>query len=283
MKVRADLHIHSHFSDGIYSPTKLVRLAEEKGLGGLALTDHDTVEGNTEFMDALSSSEIVGIPGVEVSTEYQEQEIHVLGYFVPLGESKIETRLKAIRESREKRFPKMVQKLRDIGIEIDQRQVDKILQGVESPGRPHLARILIENGVVGDINEAFREYLVPGKPGYVKRELIEIIEAIKLLRASGAVPVLAHPLLINNVDLRSFLIVLKSQGLEGVEVDYGYRRQELLEGIGTVRSYAVELELVPTGGSDSHGDNGHYELGSVGAPVETIEKLRTIAQGICEI
>lgn len=280
MKARADLHIHSHFSDGIYSPSQLVRIAEEKELGGLALTDHDTVEGNVEFIEALSHSEVQGIPGVEVSAEYQEQEIHILGYFVPTGESKIETRLREIRESREKRFPKMVQRLRDIGIEIDQKQVDKILQGVESPGRPHLARILIERGVVSDINEAFREYLVPGKPGYVKRDLIEIIEAIRLLRASGAVPVLAHPLLINNVDLRNFLMMLKSQGLEGVEVDYGYRTQKLLEEINAVRSYAEELELIPTGGSDSHGDNGHYELGSVGAPVETIEKLRTIAEGI---
>ena len=280
MKVRADLHMHSHFSDGIYSPTRLVKIAEEKGLGGMALTDHDTVEGNEEFLDAIDQSEVLGIPGVEVSAEYQEQEIHMLGYFVPLGESKIETRLKEIRESREKRFPKMVQKLRDIGIEINQEQVEKILQGVESPGRPHLARILIESGVVGDINEAFSEYLIPGKPGYVKRDLIEIIEAIELLRASGAVPVLAHPLLIEDVDLHRFLQMLKSHGLEGVEVDYGYRKQELLDKIDIVRSYTDELNLIPTGGSDSHGDNGHYELGSIGAPIETIEKLRIIAERI---
>lgn len=283
MKARADLHIHSHFSDGLYSPTTLVKTAEEKGLGGMALTDHDTVEGCTEFMDAIRHSDIKGIPGVEVSAEYQDQEIHVLGYFVPLGESEIETRLRAIRKSREERFPKMVKKMRDIGIEIDQTKVDKILKGVESPGRPHLARILIEMGVVRDINEAFREYLVPGKPGYVKRELIEIIESIGLLRASGAVPVLAHPLLIKDVDLRSFLSMLKSHGLEGVEVDYGYRKPELLDQIERVRSYADELKLVPTGGSDSHGDNGHFELGSVGVPVEIINILRKKSDGIKNI
>lgn len=280
MKARADLHVHSHFSDGLYSPTELVKFAEEVELGGIALTDHDTVEGNTEFMEALRHSDIQGIPGVEVSAEYQEQEIHVLGYFVPLGESKIETRLKAIRESRQQRFPKMVTKLRDLGIKIDQNKVDEILQGVESPGRPHLARILIDSGIVGDINEAFTEYLVPGKPGYVKRELIEIIEAIELLRASGAVPVLAHPLLIEDIDLHDFLVMMKSHGLEGVEVDYGYRKPELLEEIDTIRSYADELKLVATGGSDSHGDDGHYQLGSVGTSLDTIDRLRQIADRI---
>ncbi len=277
MKARADLHIHSHFSDGLYSPTKLVEMAEKKGLGGMALTDHDTVEGIEEFMDAISHSVVKGIPGVEVSTEYQDQEIHVLGYFVPQGESKIETRLRAIRESRQERFPKMVKKLRAIGIEIDQKKVDEILKGVESPGRPHLARILIDSGVVSDIREAFTKYLVPGKPGYVKRELIEIIEAITLLRASGAVPVLAHPLLIDDVDLHSFLTMLKSHGLEGVEVDYGYRKQELLDKVDIVRSFAEELDLVATGGSDSHGDDGHYELGSIGTSIDTIKKLQKIA------
>ncbi len=277
MKARADLHTHSHFSDGLYSPTQLVRFAEEMELGGIALTDHDTVEGNVEFTDALSRSDIQGIPGVEVSAEYQEQEIHVLGYFVPLGMSRIETRLKAIRESRQQRFPKMVNKLRDIGIEIDPKRVSQTLKGVDSPGRPHLARILIEMGVVSDINEAFSKYLVPGKPGYVKRDLIEIIESIGLIRASGAVPVLAHPLLIKDIDLRGFLIMLKSHGLEGVEVDYGYRKPELHDDIVRVRAYAEELELIQTGGSDSHGDDGHYELGSIGTSIEAIEKLRKMA------
>ncbi|TFG34124.1 PHP domain-containing protein [Candidatus Thorarchaeota archaeon] len=280
MRARADLHVHSNCSDGIHSPSELVKLAEGLELGGIALTDHDTLEGNPEFMQAIESTDIIGVPGVEVSTEYQGQEIHLLGYFVPMGDSKIDVRLLVLRESRQQRFPKMVMKLRDLGIEVDQTEVDRVLREVESPGRPHLARILIENGDVNDIREAFTKYLATGRPAYVGREKIDLIEAIGILRDSGAVPVLAHPLLIENIDLRRFLQMLKTHGLEGVEVDYGYRKPEHLDKIDRIRKYTQELNLVATGGSDSHGDDGHYKLGSVGVPVDTIEKLRVIAERI---
>jgi len=280
MRVLADLHVHSDRSDGLQSPRELVRLAEERGLGGLALTDHDTLDGIHEFMETPTKSDLVLIPGVEVSTEYLGQEVHILGYLVPYGNSPIEQRLKAIRESRRTRFPKMVNRLRDMGIEIDEDEVQKVIQEIESPGRPHLARILIESGVVDDINEAFKEYLATGKPAYVGRELIDIAEAIQLLKESGAVPVLAHPLLSKDMDMREFIQTLKSYGIEGVEVDYGYRKQDLMDQIEEVRAITSELGLIATGGSDFHGDDGHFELGSVGAPIETIDKLRIKADQI---
>lgn len=283
MRALADLHLHSNYSDGIYSPCELVRQAEELGLGGIALTDHDTIEGNSEFIRAIKATDLIGVPGVEVGAEYQGQEAHMLGYFIPLEDSSIDTRLKTLRESRQQRFPKMVQKLRDLGIEIEQTQVDQVLKEVESPGRPHLARILIENDAVSDVQEAFTRYLGTGKPAYVEREKIDLIEAIELIRASGAVPVLAHPLLIENVDLRVLLPMLKSHGLEGVEVDYGYRNQDLLEEIEQVRACAKELNLVATGGSDSHGDDNHFKMGSIGTSIETIERLLQIAQQIGQI
>jgi len=178
MRVLADLHVHSDRSDGLQSPRELVRLAEERGLGGLALTDHDTLDGIHEFMETPTKSDLVLIPGVEVSTEYLGQEVHILGYLVPYGNSPIEQRLKAIRESRRTRFPKMVNRLRDMGIEIDEDEVQKVIQEIESPGRPHLARILIESGVVDDINEAFKEYLATGKPAYVGRDTEDRLERI---------------------------------------------------------------------------------------------------------
>ncbi len=234
-------------------------------------------------MNTETSTDLKRIPGLEVSTKYQGQEVHVLGYFVPNGDSPIEQRLKAIRESRKTRFPKMVQKLRDMGIEVDENEVQKILNEVESPGRPHLARLLIASGVVEDINEAFQKYLATGKPAYVEREKIEVMEAIRLLRESGAVPVLAHPLLIEDIDLKEFLSELKHQGLEGVEVDYGYRKPSLMAKVEDLRKVVEDLGLIVTGGSDFHGDEGHYQLGSVGTPVETIETLHEISKRIREV
>jgi predicted metal-dependent phosphoesterase TrpH len=282
MRARADLHVHSNHSDGLLTPQQLVELAEKLGLSGIALTDHDTLDGIDEFMETETSTDIKRISGVEVSAKFQGQEVHILGYFVPSGDSPIEQRLKAIRESRQTRFPKMVEKLRGIDIEVDEREVQKILNEVESPGRPHLARLLIASGVVKDINEAFKKYLATGRPGYVEREKIEVMEAIRLLRESGAVPVLAHPLLIDDVDLKEFLPELQRHGLEGVEVDYGYRKESLMSRVDALRTLVRGQGLLATGGSDFHGDEGHYMLGSIGVPVETIASLHHISKRIRE-
>ncbi len=280
MKALADLHVHSNCSDGLNSPQELVEIAERQGLGGIALTDHDTFAGVREFLEAPTSGNLQRVPGVEVSTNYLNHDVHLLGYFVPFGESPIELSLRVLRESRHTRFPKIVKKLRDLGIAIDESEIQKVLREVASPGRPHLARILIDSGVVSDIREAFTKYLASGKPAFVGREKIELIEAIRLLRESGAVPVIAHPLLIEDIDLEGFLRKLKPHGLEGVEVNYGYRKPELMDAIEGLRKMTEDLGLIVTGGSDSHGDEGHSELGSVGVPVETIDILRKASERI---
>ncbi len=280
MKALADLHVHSDRSDGLNSPQELVEIAEQLELGGIAITDHDTLSGVREFLEAPTSGNLQRVPGVEVSTNYLNHDVHLLGYFVPFGESAIELSLRTLRESRHTRFPKMVKKLRDLGVVIDESEVQRVLREVASPGRPHLARILIDSGVVRDIKEAFKKYLASGKPAFVGREKIELIEAIGLLRESGAVPVIAHPLLIEDIDLEGFLRKLKSQGLEGVEVNYGYRKPELMDAVDGLRTMTEDLGLIVTGGSDSHGDEGHSELGSVGVPVETIDILRKTSERI---
>jgi predicted metal-dependent phosphoesterase TrpH len=280
MKALVDLHTHSDRSDGLLSPQELVERAEDIGLEGVALTDHDTLDGIREFMEAPTSTDLQRVPGVEISTEYEGFELHMLGYFVPLDETPIDIRLRTTRESRHTRFPKMVKKLRDLGIEIDDEEIEMILKDVDSPGRPHLARILIEKGVVKDIEEAFAKYLATGKPAYVGRSKMDSIYAINLIRESGAVTVLAHPLLIKEVNLKQLLQQLKSQGLEGVEVDYGYRRPEDMDQVEGVRKIAKDLGLIATGGSDFHGDDGHSSLGSVGTSLETINRLRSACEQI---
>lgn len=273
MKALVDLHVHSNHSDGLHSPQELVKHAEKMGLEGIALTDHDTLDGIREFIDAPISTDLQRVPGVEISTEYQGFNLHMLGYFVPLEESPIDIRLRTTRESRHTRFPKMVKKLRDLGIDIEDKEIEAALKEADSPGRPHLARILIEKGVVKDINEAFTKYLASGKPAYVARSKMDSIYAINLIRESGAVPVLAHPLLVKDVDLKQLLHQLKTHGLEGVEVDYGYQKPDLMDQIENVRKMAEELGLIATGGSDFHGDDGHCDLGSVCTSVETIDLL----------
>ncbi|MFW9944353.1 MAG: PHP domain-containing protein, partial [Candidatus Sifarchaeia archaeon] len=194
VRARADLHTHSAYSDGSDAPAVLVKKAEEIGLGGLALTDHDTLKGLEDFMDAALRANLTGVPGVEISTEHDGKEVHVLGYFVPFESEELRNRLEPLSNARQVRFLKMVEKLREIRIDVKQEEVDYVLRGVESPGRPHLAELLVRKGVVRNSAEAFKQYLVEGKPAYVKKERLGTVEAINLLRSVGAVPVIAHPL-----------------------------------------------------------------------------------------
>ena len=274
MRARADLHTHSNLSDGIHSPSELLSIASDLNLGALALTDHDTIDGLVEFMNAEVRGCPIRIPGVEISTEYQGVEAHLLGYFVPARAPKLVKKLKALEEFRRKRFPKMRNRLESEGIQLSDDDIDQILRGVKAPGRPHMARLLIQRGYVKDIEEAFHKYLGKGKPGYVRKERADIGEAIRLLRAEGAVPVLAHPLTMRCPNLRSTLIELRELGLLGVEIEYDYQHLRLNVKSGEVQAMAEGLGLIETGGSDHHGDGAHRNLGSVTVSIHVVENLQ---------
>jgi len=253
-------------------------MATDLELGGIALTDHDTIGGNCELMTYCEESDLVCIPGVEISTEYRGYELHLLGYFVPKESSELEVRLTAFRDERNTRFPKMVRKLRDLGFAIPDSDVEEVLKTAASPGRPHLARILVEMGVVMSIDEAFTKYLAEGKPAYVKRDRPDITEGIRMLREVGAVPVLAHPLYYTGGILRSLLKDLKSSGLLGVEVVYNYERDSIPEeDTKQVQDAAKGLGFIETGGTDFHGDNTHSELGSMTVSIDVIGQLSKAA------
>ncbi|MHA2431794.1 MAG: PHP domain-containing protein [Candidatus Thorarchaeota archaeon] len=275
---RADLHTHSEYSDGSDTPAVLVRKAEEIGLGGIALTDHDTLEGLKDFMDAASTANLTRVPGVEISTEHDGKEVHVLGYFVPFESEELRNRLETLSTAREVRFPKMVEKLRELGIDVRQEGVDEVLQGVESPGRPHLARLLVRMGVVKDSTEAFRLYLGDGKPAYVRKDRLGTVETVKLLRSVGAVPVIAHPLTIETSNLGGFLRHLQESGAVGVEVEYDYAPVGVVGGPENVRTAIQSLGFIETGGSDYHGDIAMARLGAATVDVGVIERLRRAAE-----
>jgi predicted metal-dependent phosphoesterase TrpH len=276
VRARADLHTHSSASDGSDSPTELVRKADAIKLGGIALTDHDSLDGIQEFMNAEASEHLIRVPGLEISTEYDKKEVHILGYFVPLDSKPLNEELEFLRKSRHERLPKIVQKLNDLGCDVTIDELYEDLEGVASPGRPHVAQLLIKKGFVETTLEAFQKYLASDKPAYVKKARMKTLEAVKLLKSVGAVPVLAHPLTIEIQDLRSFIETLMTAGLLGIEVEYDYSFMGMNRTSDEVKEVIQGLDILHTGGSDYHGTVHYTELGSVSVPIEVIESLKRI-------
>lgn len=273
LKNRADLHTHSNVSDGVDPPSRLVEMADEMGLGALALTDHDTLEGLEEFLGPGNHGNLKLIPGVEISTSYRGKEAHLLGYFTPPNATRLQKRLKWLEDVRKRRFPKMLDRLEELDIEFSEKQIDDIMEGVQTPGRPHLARLLVESGVVEDTVEAFDQYLGKGKPAYVKKDLMDIKEGIALLREAGSVPVLAHPFTVKLDNLYEDLRELKQSGMLGVEVNYEYGHLHIDADKEELARTADRLDLIKTGGSDHHGDEARHMMGSVTVDIEVVESL----------
>ncbi len=273
VKARADLHTHSKFSDGLLKPTELIELAATIRLGGIALTDHDTLDGLYEFTHCSNPADIRRVAGVEIGTEFRGKEIHILGYYVDDKSKNLQDLLKRLRDARILRFPKMIAKLEEMGIHIPEESIERILTGVESPARPHLARLLVEHGFTEDLDESFSKYVGVGKPAYVRKERVETTEAIEVLKETGAVPVMAHPLFNEIPNLKEVLNILRDRGLEGIELEYDYSHIGLNVNNDSLKKYAKEFDLVCTGGSDFHGDDERIRLGSVSVPLSVIDEL----------
>jgi hypothetical protein len=274
VRARADLHTHSSGSDGSDSPTEIAEKADKIGLGGVALTDHDSLDGIQEFMNADVSDELIRVPGLEISAEYNNREVHILGYFVPLNSRPLNDKLQFLRQARHDRLPKMMRKLNDLDVDVTLEQLYDTLEGVASPGRPHVAQLLVDKGYVKTSREAFEKYLASNRPAYVKKERMEAREAVRLFKKVGAVPVLAHPLTIRVLNLRSVIEDLMKEGLAGVEVEYDYGHIVMEFPDVDVKETIKNLGLIQTGGSDYHGTVHFTELGSITVPVEVIDELR---------
>ncbi|MBW5469708.1 PHP domain-containing protein [Brevibacillus formosus] len=276
MELMADLHTHTKASDGTCEPAENVRLAKEAGLAALAITDHDTVAGIPEAIEAASALGVEIIPGVEVSSVGKGQDIHVLGYFVPYEDPAFEERLFRLRETRHERNQLLIARLQELGIDISLEKVYRRKQGTDKNiGRPHIAEELMELGVVSTIAEAFDKYLGKGGAAYVNPPRITPQEAITLIKEAGGVAVLAHPGLYDDDELVEELIVF---GLDGIEVNHPDNDE-----VQKMRysKWAAQYGLVVTGGSDFHGWRGeepfHAMLGSHTAEMDAVEQLRAIA------
>jgi 3',5'-nucleoside bisphosphate phosphatase len=247
MSVAADLHIHTSASDGLLAPQEIVTKASHQGLIAISITDHDTVDGLREGMQAAGNVSLEFIPGIEISTELHDTEIHILGYYIDSTHHGLTQLLEKLQESRARRAEKMVEKLTGLGKKID---IDSVLRiaGRAAPGRPHIARALVEKGYVKSIRQAFTELIGYRGPAYVERFKLSPYEAIKLINEAGGIAAWAHPGLTTDA---GFLKGLLQAGLQGIEV---YHPEHSWAQTAHFHSLALELGLIITGGSDYHGN-----------------------------
>jgi 3',5'-nucleoside bisphosphate phosphatase len=246
MMVTADLHIHTTASDGLLHPAAVVKMAMENGLAAIAITDHDAVNGIDEALAAAQAGKTVVIPGIELSSEMNGREIHMLGYYLDHTYPPLLSLTKTIQDSRFERAERMIAGLNILGYTIDLPSV-MVHAKEAAPGRPHVARALVDKGYFASVKEVFTHLLAVGKPGYVERYRLTPQESIAIIREAGGMAVWAHPAL-SRAD--SLLEGFVRQGLAGLEI---YHPDHLPEHTARYRTLARKYNLIVTGGSDFHG------------------------------
>lgn len=276
-----DLHTHTKISDGTKSPEEVVALAKKTGLCAVAITDHDTVAGVEEAVCAGKKHDITVVPGVELAAHYlsggKKTEIHIVGLFINYKDENLVKQLDIYKTEREERNKKMVEKLRGLGMDITVEELLNI-SGGKVITRAHYAALMEKKGYIKNKNEAFEKYISPGLKGYVARVLPPPKTCIELILSAGGIPILAHPSLygMNYNQIRIMLTELKSFGLKGIEVMYSsYNHEQERE----FKRISKEFNLLPSGGSDYHGDNkpGIYigiGKGNLKIPYEFYENLK---------
>jgi predicted metal-dependent phosphoesterase TrpH len=274
---RIDLHTHSSYSDGSLSPRQLVQLAKKRGLRAIALTDHDTVAGVEEALEAGKELGVEAVPGVEISAQYPPGTMHILGYYIRASHRELQGALKKLQQARAARNPKIIERLQGLGLKITTTEVLDLSGG--QVGRPHIARALVNRGYVSSIDEAFSRYLKKGAIAYVEKFRFPPEEAIAIIRRAGGIAVLAHPFTLGMAkpdELSQLVRGLGEMGLEGIEVFYPGHTEEMAV---IYEDVAKRLGLVCTGGSDFHGNfRDHSYLGNTtlgkGLDYGMLESLR---------
>jgi predicted metal-dependent phosphoesterase TrpH len=271
--ITVDLHIHSTFSDGAFTPEEIVKHASKTGLAAVAITDHDNTDATLPAIKAGKKLGVEIVPGVELSVEPEspkDEEIHILGYYINWQDENFQEKLLHFREARRKRAYKILEKLDRLGVKIDPQQLFD-LAGKGSVGRMHVAKVLKDEGFVDYLQEAFDRYLAYGKPAYVPKLRLPSQEAINLISRLGGISVIAHPLYGGNS--REIIQKLKGLGLEGIEV---YYTNHTPADINRFRSWAKTFSLLITGGSDCHGATLDEEvlIGNQGVSYDVLIELK---------
>ena len=264
----ADLHLHTHFSDGTYSPEELVAHAREKGLSAIALTDHDTVEGCARAAAACEEAGIEFVAGSELTADYKGTELHILGYFLDTQNEVLIQELSKCQTTRQERIREMVRHLNRAGVPLKAERVFAIAN-CQSPGRPHVARALVEDGHCSGMDEAFERFLKRGRPAWVPKRRITAADAIALIHQAGGLAVMAHPGLNRTDDVIPPVV---KAGLDGIEC---FHTKHSTMASERYLELADRYKLLVTGGSDCHGmSKGHPLIGTIKLPYQHVELLK---------
>lgn len=267
--MKFDLHVHTNHSDGIFSPKEVVDMAVMQDLQGIAITDHDNVTGIEIAINySKKYDNFTVIPGIEISCVHNDEEVHLLGYFIDYKDSRIINLTEKLKSSRLSRGIKMVENINKLGLDLSIEDVKKF-SGENYIGRPHIARAMIEKRYVKTLSEAFDKYLDRGKPGYVDRFKISIDETISLIKKIGGISVLAHPGLLKDRSIINYCIQC---GIVGIECIHSKHSQT---DIDFMLDIAKKNNLIATGGSDFHGDliNGNMLIGKYYINIEDIPEI----------
>ena len=270
----ADLHLHSYFSDGTYSPEEVVAHGARFGLAALALTDHDSVEGCARMGAACEVADIEFISGAELTAEQAGNELHLLGYFLDTHNARLLAEIARFQAVRQNRIREMVARLNQLKIPLEADAVFA-LANCRSPGRPHVARAMVNARLVGSLDEAFERFLKKGRPAWVPKKKMSARQGIELIHEAGGLAVLAHPGL-NRTD--EVIPGLVEAGLDGIECFHTKHSTVTSERYLAI---ADRFKLLITGGSDCHGmSKGRPLIGTVKLPYEHVTKLKhKVGQG----
>ena len=249
MKI-CDLHTHSCFSDGTFTPTELVEEAKKVGLSAIALTDHNNLGGVKEFLNCAEKLGIEGVAGVEFSTDYGEKELHVLGLFIKEENfDEVDAFLDEVRQNKEKSNRKMVENLNRLGYKLDYEEIKKSCSGTLN--RAHIGEALYKKGYITDIKNVFKTLLAKDGEVYVPAKRVDVFKAISFIKSIGAVAVLAHPFLdLTESELIEFLDRAVPLGLDGMETVYSEFSESQIK---TLKAIASRYSIKESGGSDFHG------------------------------
>ena len=265
----ADLHLHTFFSDGTFSPEELAGHGSRLGFAAMALTDHDSVEGCARMTVACAAAGIEFIPGTELTAEIDDTELHLLGYFLDTQNEKLLTEIAKFQIVRQNRIHEMVAAINKLGVPLEAETVF-VLANCKSPGRPHVARALVKAGLVANLDEAFERFLKKGRPAWVPKAKMSALEGIELIHQAGGLAVMAHPGL-NRTD--EIIPALVDGGMDGIECFHTKHSTATSERYLEI---AEKYNLLVTGGSDCHGFSKNKPLiGTVKLPYEYVAKLKS--------
>lgn len=264
----ADLHLHTQFSDGTFTPEELVLQAQKNGLACIALTDHDTVEGCARAAIAAAKVDMEFIPGAELTAEHTDVEVHILGYFLDTQNQKLLAEIAKFQTVRQQRIHEMVAAINQLGVPLKVEDVFE-LANCRSPGRPHVARTMVKKNLVKNLDEAFERFLKKGRPAWVPKSKMSALEGVELIHQAGGLAVMAHPGLNRSDEIIPDLV---SAGLDGIECFHTKHSTVMAE---RYLGFAEKYNLLVTGGSDCHGFSKNRPLiGTVKLPYEHVEKLK---------